>query len=99
MMSVESLYDSSESVSSSAIASSKACLARVHASCLLAQSGEGSFEGPLQPPSLRILWRPSRWAVAWGCGGRLSATRDAAAGSGALSPGTAAGIIDLPSCD
>jgi len=33
MMSVESLYDSSSSVSSSAMASSKACLARSHASC------------------------------------------------------------------
>jgi len=35
MMRVESLYDSSSSVSSSAMASSKACLARVHASCCL----------------------------------------------------------------
>lgn len=36
MMRVESLYDSSSSVSSSAIALSKACFARVHASSCLA---------------------------------------------------------------
>ena len=47
---------------------------------------------PLPPPSVRPLWRPSRWAAAaWGCRGRRCASGDAGAAHGAPSSGTAEG--------
>ena len=64
MLSLARTLISSEVVSTSPLCASSSAAVQT---CWLKVAWAPHLEGPLQPPSMRLLWRPSRWAATWGC--------------------------------